>query len=112
GNKFEWSKKAPPTTNASLDKDFQGYLNYLMEWTGTLALDRDLTPVKKSQITIGDMWVYGNPRGNNIGHIVMAVDAATNESGQIIYLFGNGFIPAQDFHIIRPETFGGAATNS
>lgn len=48
-------------------------------------------------------------RGGFPGHVVMVMDVAENESGEKIYLLAQGFMPAQDMHIlINPSAENGS----
>jgi hypothetical protein len=103
GNSFHWIKKESPTSNQTRELHFKEYITWLMQWTGTLALARDLSRVTQSELDIGHMFVHPNRSGNNIGHISIIVDKAVQEGNSVpIYLIAWGFIPAQDFHIIQP----------
>jgi len=76
---------------------FLDYLDKVMEYAGTYSLKRDLLPVEPGELQIGDVIVQaGSP-----GHAVIVLDIAENDSGEKIMLLGQGFIPAQDLHVLK-----------
>ena len=74
---------------------FRAYLSHLFTYAGTRSLRRDANPV--DEIQPGDFFVApGSP-----GHAVMVLDVAVNDEGERIALLGQGFMPAQEFHVIE-----------
>lgn len=86
GNKIEWQST---TRNQSWD----GWLQAVFTWAGTRSLAAyETRPVSAPEP--GDMLVQpGSP-----GHAVVIFDVAKAD-GQTWLLIGEGFMPAQDFHI-------------
>ena len=55
-------------------------------------------PTAFSKVEIGDVLLYGG----NPGHVCLVVDVCKNtESGEKAILLAQGFMPAQDFHILK-----------
>lgn len=76
---------------------FDRFLGKLFVHKGTHNLANELgTPVDR-RVLVGDMLV----RGGSPGHVVMVVDVAQDRRGHRKLLLANGFMPAQDFHIVR-----------
>ena len=76
-------------------KNFQRYLRFLFAWTGTIHAHR-LPRVPLRQVRAGDFFVWsGSP-----GHAVMVLDLARDDTGRLVALLGQGFMPAQNFHVL------------
>ncbi|MCB1166928.1 MAG: DUF4846 domain-containing protein [Leptospiraceae bacterium] len=77
-------------------ENFKSYLWNLFTYAGTISLRMDSLSVQKPQI--GDFFLQsGSP-----GHAVLILDAAKRQSdGKLIYLLGQSYMPAQQFHVLR-----------
>jgi hypothetical protein len=91
GNHITWTRaKAAPT--------WEGYLSAVFTWAGTRSLQAyetlpDTTPEP------GDLLV----QGGSPGHAVLLLDVARRGPDTLL-LVGEGFMPAQDFHVeLGPE---------
>ncbi len=40
-------------------------------------------------------------KGGSPGHVVMIVDMCENEQGEKAFLFAQGYMPAQEFHVLK-----------
>jgi hypothetical protein len=81
------------------------YLKTVFTYAGSYSLKGELTPVDdRFDMRIGDIFV----RGGFPGHAVMVVDMAADiESGEKLFLLMQGFMPAQDAHILKnPDDSG------
>ncbi len=76
---------------------FRKYLETIFVYAGTISIDRESRPVTSNdEIRPGDFLVKpGSP-----GHLVFIVGSAKNGSGKKLYLLAEGFMPAQDIHIL------------
>lgn len=77
---------------------WRSWLELIFNYAGTrsLALDTEAVPVQ-APIRGGDVFVHpGSP-----GHAVVVLDVAVDAGGQRVALVGQGFMPAQDFHVLR-----------
>jgi hypothetical protein len=95
GNKTSWI--AP--TRASVDESyptFKKYLNLAFSYCGTLSLSKEMKSISVSEISIGDVFI----RGGSPGHAVIVMDVARNANGKKIFLLGQSYMPAQEFHIL------------
>lgn len=94
GNQVSWVKKA--SYDDSYDT-FLLYLKYVMMYAGTRSLDEESITIDISTVLAGDMFL----KGGSPGHCVMVADVARDEEGNQCYLLAQGYMPAQDFHILN-----------
>ena len=74
--------------------DWDGYLRLVFTWAGTASLEvHDTVPALEPRG--GDLLV----QGGFPGHAVVVLDAA-KRGEQTLLLLGQGFMPAQDFHVL------------
>lgn len=79
---------------------YEGYLETVFNWCGTLSLEKQLKKVKDMKDTKpGDVII----NGGSPGHAVIIVDMATDENGRKIFLLAQGYMPAQDIHILKNQ---------
>lgn len=75
---------------------FRDWLMHTFRYAGTRSLKFDSEPVGERPIEPGDFFVApGGP-----GHAVMVLDVAEHPDGRRVALIGQGFMPAQDFHVV------------
>ena len=96
GNRVSWKKQA------SLDHgydNFRKYLTKVFAYAGTLSLARDLEPrTTVDDMQVGDVFV----QGGSPGHAVIVLDQAVHkETGKRVFLLGQSYMPAQDFHVLK-----------
>ncbi len=79
-------------------KTFDEYLRIVYSYASTRSMAKEVVPIKIKDLRIGDVFVQsGNP-----GHSVFVADMAVNKkTGQKIMLLGQGYMPAQDLHIVQ-----------
>lgn len=94
GNNVQWKK-----TRAYDDsyECFRAYLDMVFAYAGTLSLSEEAKPISLAEIRPGDMFL----QGGSPGHCVLVIDAAINEAGDRSFLLAQGYMPAQDFHILK-----------
>ncbi|MBO9202244.1 MULTISPECIES: DUF4846 domain-containing protein [Niastella] len=81
---------------------FQRYLEMVYSHCNTVSLEKQLHPVNDfSTIMPGDVLV----KGGSPGHAVMVMDMAANDSGKVIYLLAQSYMPAQDIHILKDPLY-------
>ena len=85
---------ARPNTHAA----YRGWLEHLFRYAGTRSLAFDTATVPVNQpLAAGDMFVSpGSP-----GHTVILLDIAESAIGPRIGLIGQGFMPAEDLHVLE-----------
>lgn len=96
GNKVTWKKQA------SFDYSYPNFRKYLTKtfaYAGTFSLARDLpSRATTTDLQAGDVFV----KGGSPGHAVIVLDVAVNrETGKKVFLLGQSYMPAQDFHVLR-----------
>ncbi|MCY1030102.1 DUF4846 domain-containing protein [Corallococcus sp. BB11-1] len=94
GSKVTWVPGAG-AADASR-KAFRAYLDLLFTYAGTLSIQAEGARPTREQLRPGDFFVLGG----SPGHTVLVLDVATNAKGERVALIGQGFTPAQDFHVL------------
>ncbi|QRO00819.1 DUF4846 domain-containing protein [Archangium violaceum] len=99
GSKVTWVKSgAVDGSRAS----FRAYLDLVFTYAGTLSLATEKQRPGREDVRPGDFFVLGG----SPGHAVLVLDVARNAAGERVALLGQGFIPAQDFHVLSPGQKG------
>ena len=94
GSKVTRVRSAKPNSSRA---EFRRWLDTVFMYAGTRSLRLDSKSVKPQAVEAGDFFVApGSP-----GHAVIVLDVAENAQGQRIGLVGQGFMPAQELHVIR-----------
>ncbi len=78
--------------------DFEKYLRMVFSYAGTLSMETyETETISVSEMQAGDIIINaGSP-----GHVVMIVDVCENAEGEKAYLLAQGYMPAQDFHVLK-----------
>jgi hypothetical protein len=80
---------------------FRRYLQYMFLWTGTQHQVSEPRVRDPRRVEPGDFLV----QGGSPGHLVIVLDLARAiRSNRIVALIGQGFMPAQDLHVLRSKT--------
>lgn len=76
---------------------FRAYLDKLFQYAGTVSLRRESQPA-----TLGDSRPAFLIHPGTPGHVIMLLDIAADPTcpGTFAVLLGQGFMPAQDFHLL------------
>lgn len=88
GNTLVWGPASPRKAG------WEGYLRELFTYAGTLSLER-LDTVPADAPRAGDVVVSGG----SPGHAIIVLDVARTADGDWLMVVGEGFMPAQDFHV-------------
>jgi hypothetical protein len=99
GSKVKWVKSGPVDGSRA---SFRAYLDLVFTYAGTLSLAAEAQRPKREDVRPGDFFVLGG----SPGHAVLVLDVARNAEGKRVALLGQGFIPAQDFHVLSPGEDG------
>ena len=76
---------------------YRGWLDQVFMFAGTRSLAKDSDSVATDQeLQAGDFFV----QGGSPGHAVMILDIAEDAAGTRLALIGQGFMPAEDFHVV------------
>lgn len=81
---------------------FQEYLQMVFSYAGTLSMDGEAAPIELTDIRVGDVFLHGG----SPGHVVMVVDVCEDGSGNKAFLLAQGYMPAQQFHLLKNPMHG------
>lgn len=97
-SRVSWHRRAAPDASHTA---LRGYLDAVFLWAGTASLATH-TPVAAGEVQPGDFFVLGGFPG----HALLVLDVARDDAGAIRLLLGQGFMPAQSFHVLRAADGG------
>ena len=95
GNDVTWADGGAISDS---DDNFERYLETVYMYASTLSLDKESQPIELSDIQIGDIFI----KGGSPGHVVMVADVCEKD-GKKAFLLAQGYMPAQQFHILTNE---------
>ena len=97
GNTVKWVK------SAGYDDSYECFVEYLknvFSYAGTLSMYcEEAVEIPLGEAKAGDVFLYGG----SPGHVVMIVDVCENEDGEKAFLLAQGYMPAQEFHLLVNE---------
>ncbi|HCT91413.1 MAG TPA: hypothetical protein DF613_08565 [Lachnospiraceae bacterium] len=94
GSEVSWSK------SASFDDSygcFQSFMRIVFSYAGTLSMAAECGGISLADAAPGDVFL----KGGSPGHVVMIVDACVDGSGRKAFLLAQGYMPAQEFHVLK-----------
>ena len=94
GNDVSWVK------SAEYDDSYENFVKYMrvvFTYAGTLSMDAEAEEITIENLQPGDIFI----KGGSPGHAVMVVDICENEQGKKAYLLAQGYMPAQEFHVLK-----------
>lgn len=94
GNDVSWEKSVGYDDSY---ESFQKYLRVVFSYAGTLSMEAESEEVPLSDIACGDVFL----KGGSPGHVVLVVDVCENEEGKKAFLLAQGYMPAQEFHLLK-----------
>jgi hypothetical protein len=86
--------KLSPQANNS---EFQQYLRTVFSYCNTASLSKQMKPIQFNELKPGDVLL----RGGFPGHGALVADMCENAKGEKLFLLMQGFMPAQDIHVLR-----------
>ena len=89
-----WVKSA---SEDSSYEAFQKYMRIVFSYAGTLSMEEESSPIRLSKIRTGDILI----KGGSPGHVVMVVDVCKKKDGGKAFLLAQGYMPAQEFHLLK-----------
>jgi len=89
-----WSKKKDYNDSYEI---FQEYMRIVFAYAGSYSMKSECEAIEPSEIQIGDVFIYGG----SPGHVAMIVDVCEDADGNKAFLLAQGFMPAQEFHILK-----------
>jgi len=82
----------------NIEKEYNSFMEFVFYYCGTYSLSKQLKAVNDNKsIQPGDIFVYGGFPG----HAVTVMAVGKNETGKKIFLLSQGYMPAQDIHILK-----------
>jgi hypothetical protein len=96
GNSVSW--RSDSSCNDSYES-FKKYMRMVFNYASTLSMEKESTRINEADIQIGDVFL----KGGSPGHVVMVVDVCVNSEGKKAFLLAQGFMPAQEFHVLKNE---------
>ena len=94
GNDVSWAKTKGYDDSYEA---FERYLDTVFAYASTLSLDQESTSIRIEDLKVGTVFLKaGSP-----GHVVMVVDLCENAEGEKAFLLAQGYMPAQEFHVLK-----------
>lgn len=94
GNEVSWVRTADYDDSY---ENLKKYLRYVFSYAGTLSMEGESEPVSADEIAVGDVFL----KGGSPGHVVMVVDLCADMQGEKAFLLAQGYMPAQEFHVLN-----------
>jgi hypothetical protein len=97
GKRVTWSAGTPTKDDHAT---YRRYLDVVFNYASTISLaNKSSEVVPKDALRPGDFFVLpGGP-----GHAILILDVAAAPDGRRVALLGQGFMPAQDFHVLSSD---------
>lgn len=98
GNKLVWQKSGDAVDGTGEEgRRWRSWLDAVFMYAGSMSLAKDTVPVT-GEVRPGDLLVVGG----SPGHVLVVLDTAAHrdEPGRVQWLLGQGFMPAQSFHVL------------
>jgi hypothetical protein len=93
---LSWQSRGKPRRADHIT--LRDYLDSVFAWANTGSLANQAQKIPREQLRPGDFFVVpGGP-----GHAVLILDVAAGPDGRLALLLGQGFMPAQNFQVLRP----------
>lgn len=99
GNDVSWVSSAAADESY---ESFQEYLRIVFAYAGTLSMEAEAQEITLEEIQMGDVFL----KGGSPGHVVLIVDVCEKEDGSKAFLLGQGYMPAQEFHLLKNPQHG------
>lgn len=78
-------------------ENFRKFMRTVFIYAGTLSMEGESREIEMEEILPGDVFL----KGGNPGHVVLVVDVCENSEGKKAFLLGQGYMPAQEFHVLK-----------
>lgn len=93
GDSSSWVKSANYNDSYS---NFKKFMRIVFAYAGTLSMEEEAKKIPLKKLQIGDIFI----KGASPGHVVMVVDVCEDKDGKKAFLLAQGYMPAQEFHIL------------
>ncbi len=94
GNEVSWVRTADYDDSY---ENLKKYLRYVFSYASTLSMEGESEPVSADEVDVGDVFL----KGGSPGHVVMVVDLCEDMQGEKAFLLAQGYMPAQEFHVLN-----------
>lgn len=94
GNEVTWEEREAFDDSY---ENFERYLRIVFTYASTLSMEAESEEIALSEIQAGDVFL----QGGSPGHVVLVLDVCVNGEGKKAFLLGQGYMPAQEFHLLR-----------
>ncbi len=99
GQRVSWERRAAASSGRA---SFRAWLDLVFSYAGTVSLARTAATIPREDLRPGDVFVLpGGP-----GHAILVLDVARSAEGRRVALLGQGFMPAQDAHVLAASPRG------
>ncbi|MBC7946721.1 MAG: DUF4846 domain-containing protein [Chitinophagaceae bacterium] len=87
------------TQQTTTDKrvDLEKFLEIVFAYCGTISLHKEMRQISIEEMQPGDVLI----KGGSPGHAMIIIDMAVNTSGQKLFMLAQGYMPAQDMHVVK-----------
>ena len=99
GNHVSWSNAAAADSSY---ESFQEYMRMVFAYAGTLSMEGESREITLEEMRAGDVFL----KGGSPGHVVMILDVCESKDGNKAFLLGQGYMPAQEFHLLKNPQHG------
>lgn len=93
GDEVVWVQSKEPEDSEAV---FNEYMKIVFAYSSTLSMEGESTGAEIQEMQIGDIFL----KGGSPGHVVMVADVCEKD-GRKAFLLAQGYMPAQEFHIIK-----------
>lgn len=93
GSKVSWARSARPDASR---QSYKSWMKNLFTYAGTRSLAREGVAVAAADVLPGDFLSLGG----SPGHALVVLDLARDATGRAAVLIGEGYMPAQDMHVL------------
>lgn len=94
GDTARW---VPASSSDGSYQSLKKYLRLVFAYSGTATMEGETKKIAREDIRVGDVFL----KGGSPGHVVMVVDVCEREDGAKAFLLGQGYMPAQEFHVLK-----------
>lgn len=82
----------------NIQNEYNSFMQFVFSYCGTYSLSKQLRSVNKiDSMQAGDVFI----QGGFPGHAITVMAVAKNNAGKKIFLLSQGYMPAQDIHILK-----------
>ena len=83
---------------SNIQNEYNAFMEIVFSYCGSYSLSKQLRAVNdENSVKAGDVFI----KGGFPGHAVTVMAVAKNDLGQTIFLLSQGYMPAQDIHILK-----------